>query len=160
MTEGVLPFPGPRGPNSGFSGSETSEERARTQDADGTTAWRQQQVMRLLVDDRRDRGATWREVSEALGIHHGAASGVLSNLHKEGHIFRLTQVRNRCKIYVAQGFVRGRDVEAYGRTSNSSLLMDTWQVLSGLDRYNLHPSDKERVTSLVERLEKHLGLGS
>jgi len=47
-----------------------------------------------------DRGATWYEVAEHLGIHHGSASGALSNLHKAGRIVRTTDRRGRSEVYM------------------------------------------------------------
>lgn len=99
---------------SGWSGSDTSEARARTADRDGTTRDRQATVIGLLNLAGFD-GMTWREISEATGWHHGTASGALSVLHKEGRIRRLTTARNRCKVYVLREFTGGRNVEPHGR---------------------------------------------
>lgn len=45
-------------------------------------------------------GATWGEVADALGLHHGSASGALSSLHKTGMLVRLKEKRGRSSIYV------------------------------------------------------------
>lgn len=109
-----LPYGVGEDANSGYSGSETSEARARAADADGTTARRQAQVLDLLARQRAD-GLTWKDVSTALDVHHGGASGVLSVLHKVGRIARLTETRGRCKVYVLPEYVGERICEPHGR---------------------------------------------
>jgi predicted transcriptional regulator len=104
----LLPYAG----TSGHSGSNTSEERARTQDKDGTTKLRQSQTLTHLRHNK-GRGLTWKELSEITNWHHGQASGVLSVLHKEGLIARLKETRNRCLVYVAPEFVYGRPTEPH-----------------------------------------------
>lgn len=103
----VLPYAG----TSGWSGSDTSEERARRADSDGTTSARQAATLRLL-DAAGHRGLTWRELADQLNLHHGSASGVLSVLHKAGRIARLAERRTRCKVYVSIDHVGGRYTEA------------------------------------------------
>lgn len=108
---GMTPYAG----TSGWSGSETSRQRAESDDSSGTTAQRQRQILELAVM-RGSRGITVAEVRSILGLHHGQASGPLSVLHKEGVLQRLTETRERCKVYVANDFVQGRETEAPGRT--------------------------------------------
>lgn len=110
-----LPYPEPDGTHTGgWSGSDTSKERAVTEAADGTLQKRQQQVLTLL-HQRKYAGATWKEVAGVLRLHHGQASGALSNLHKAGRAARLTKKRRKCAIYVHPDFVEGRPVAPYGR---------------------------------------------
>lgn len=46
-------------------------------------------------------GMTWRELADWLGLHHGQASGALSNLHKKELVFVLRDVtRDKCSVYV------------------------------------------------------------
>jgi hypothetical protein len=102
---------------SGWSGSDTSRERAEDADADGTTSDRQYKVLRAL-DMNAQLGLTWRDVADVFGWHHGQASGALSVLHKEGRIARLAEERrNRCAVYVLPEYVNGRPVAAHGRKS-------------------------------------------
>lgn len=101
-----LPYNG----TSGWSGSETSEARARKQDVDGTTTKRQKDALMFLWE-QHENGCTWKELAEAFGVHHGSASGVLSVLHLAERIERLALTRNRCKIYVMPEFVAGRETE-------------------------------------------------
>ena len=104
-----LPYAG----TSGWSGSGTSHERAARDDMSGATSERQQRVLSFL-ETRGSRGATWKELSDAHGWHHGKASGALSVLHKTGHINRLSERRDRCKVYVLPQHVNGRDIEPHG----------------------------------------------
>lgn len=103
-----LPYAG----TSGYSGSDTSEQRARTADNDGTTSKRQSATIRALAQ-ARGVGLTWKELADSQGWHHGTASGSLSVLHKTARISRLAERRNRCKVYVLPEFVNGRDVEPH-----------------------------------------------
>lgn len=107
LAKPVLPYAG----TSGWSGSATSEDRARESDSTGTTGKRQSQVLELL-DNVGEVGMTWSELSSITGWHHGTASGVLSVLHGSGDIVRLTEVRARSKVYVLPEYASGRFVEA------------------------------------------------
>lgn len=115
---GLYPYAG----TSGYAaGSAASEDRARTEDADGTTSKRQRSV-RTYVAFRGAHGATWREVASALDLHHGQASAALSVLHKEGRLVRLVERRGgRSQVYVTPDHVLDREtaphksvVEAWG----------------------------------------------
>lgn len=108
----VLPYAG----TSGWSGSATSRARAESADRSGETSERQQGTLRRLAW-AGSQGLTWKELGEAMGWHHGTASGVLSVLHKEGRIARLSVVRDRCKVYVHLDHVGDREVEGHGRKS-------------------------------------------
>ena len=105
-TKPSLPYAG----TSGWSGSDTSEERARRADSNGTTSKRQTAAL-LALDAAGPQGLTWHELADRLGLHHGSASGVLSVLHKAGRIARLSDRRARSKIYVSLHHVGGRNVE-------------------------------------------------
>jgi len=104
-----LPYAG----TSGYSGTNTSEERARHSDRSGKTALRQAQALSLLYQYGHN-GLTWKEFAEVTGLHHGSASGVLSVLHKTGRIARLKETRDHCKIYVDVRHVFGRTIEKQG----------------------------------------------
>lgn len=93
---------------SGWSGSQTSRERATRNDHDGTTKNNQSIGLKLVLAQDY-QGLTWKELSDLTGWHHGTASGVLSVLHKAGYIERLTDRRNRCAIYVGLNFTGGRN---------------------------------------------------
>lgn len=117
MTEDtpLLPYAG----TSGWSGSETSRERAETQDTDGTTSARQTETLNWLRE-RGTFGVTWKELANIELWHHGQASGVLSVLHKVGRIARLTERRDRCAVYVLPEYVNGRETAPHGRQRTAS----------------------------------------
>lgn len=123
-----LPYGGQDRPNSGFSGSEASEQRARSEDASGVTSARQRAVLRR-VEGAGFMGRTWREIGQELGLHHGQASASLSNLHKTGRIARLKMTRQRCSIYVGLSEVHDRDTSPPGQTSTTALLDDMAELL-------------------------------
>lgn len=114
----MLPYAG----TSGWSGSDTSQARAEHDDAggeQGVTGKRQRAVLDLAARCGTN-GITWLETAEALNIHHGAASGALSVLHKEGRLARLALSRGDAKIYVLPLYAEGRAIEAHGRTSSNA----------------------------------------
>lgn len=96
------------------------------------------------------RGATWQEVALAIGLHHGAASGALSVLHKTGHIARLAETRTRCKVYVLPQYVLDRPTEPHGRTSANGLLDDMATMLRRLRDTGLMPA-RYQIDELLER---------
>lgn len=110
MSDWELPLT-PYAGTSGWSGSDTSKERAVREDKDGTTKHRQQTTLRLIMATK-SYGVTWKELSDQTGWHHGSASGVLSVLHKMGLIERLIERRDRCAIYVSPESVNGRKTAA------------------------------------------------
>jgi len=101
-----LPYAG----TSGFSGTDTSRDRAIAEDSNGTTGRRQRETLQFLAM-QANYGATWKELAEQLSLHHGSASGVLSVLHLAGRVERLHLSRNRSKVYVLPEFVSGRATE-------------------------------------------------
>lgn len=109
-SEPVLPYNG----SSGWSGTDTSEERADQADLFGTTAQRQQYVLDLLKSRGRE-GATWKEVSALSMMHHGQSSGALSVLHKADKIARLLERRDKCRVYVLHEYVYERETDSQGR---------------------------------------------
>lgn len=108
MTNAVLPYNG----SSGWSGTETSKNRAESEDSKGVTSERQQALLSLL-DRRGLSGGTWKDLGEELGWHHGQISGALSVLHKAGEIARLKEAKDRSAIYVGLDFVNDRESEEY-----------------------------------------------
>jgi len=94
MSTAYVPYNG----TAGWSGTDTSQDRALYNLRTGRELNNQQKALALLKDARLN-GLTWKELSERTGMHHGTASGVLSVLHKSGAILRTTKARNGCKIY-------------------------------------------------------------
>lgn len=110
MTIPALPYAW----SSGHSGTDTSRARADLADTSGTTTVRQALVLRLAYSTE-DRGITVKELREYTGWHHGTASGLLSNLHLKGHLARLSDTRDRCKVYVLPDQVQSREAEWHGQ---------------------------------------------
>lgn len=109
MTEGIIPY-GAKG--SGWSGSETSRERAEREDSAGITGKRQAEVFALLAT-HTTQGMTVKEVETWLGIGHGPASSALTHLHRADRVARLKERRLNQEIYVLKGYVGGRDESPY-----------------------------------------------
>ena len=115
----VLPY----GNTSGWSGSETSRDRAERADRSGATSLRQAQT-EWLVHRAGIDGLTWRDLSEETGWHHGTASGALSVLHKAGKISRLSERRDKCQIYVTPENVLGRPTSDYTPNVSARILRE------------------------------------
>ena len=103
----ILPYAG----TSGWSGTDTSRERAEDRDTSGVTAATQLAVLNILCNFGEE-GRTVKELRESVPSlgHHGSVSGALSVLHKKGLLVLLRARRNRCHVYVHPGFVKGRAV--------------------------------------------------
>jgi len=106
----VLPYAG----TSGWSGTNTSKDRAFDSDSTGKTKRSQIDALKA-INNLGTFGITWKELSEITRWHHGLSSGVLSILHKEGIISRLLEKRGKCRIYVANHKVDGRETDSQGR---------------------------------------------
>ena len=87
----------------GWSGTDTSQERAMYNLRTGKEYNNQQKALALLKQSG-SHGVTWKELASIAEVHHGTASGVLSVLHKSGAILRTTRVRDRCKVYMSIEF--------------------------------------------------------
>lgn len=98
----------------GWSGSDTSRERAEDEAESGLASARLSHA-HDLVSRAGPYGLTWNELSGLTSWHHGQASGVLSVLHKTHKITRLHDRRGRSKIYVTPDNVDGRMTERHGR---------------------------------------------
>lgn len=81
------------------AGSDTSRERARIEDTNGTASKRRKHILELLRV-AGPAGMTWQEVAEKTGLHHGQVSGALSVMHKDGWVASLRIKRNRCHPYI------------------------------------------------------------
>jgi hypothetical protein len=109
MTQDYLPY-GEKG--SGWSGSETSRERAEREDAMGITGKRQAQVFALLAQ-HTTAGMTVKEVEDALSLGHGPASSALTHLHRADRVARLQERRSGQQVYVLKGYVEDREESPY-----------------------------------------------
>lgn len=119
--EPVLPYPetGGEGATTGWSGSDTSHDRAARERDEGTVALRQRETL-FDLNASGARGLTWRELAMIHDWHHGQASSVLSVLHKGDRIARLEEQRDRCHVYVMPEFVWNRDTQPHGGRRQSS----------------------------------------
>lgn len=116
----ILPYGGEGGENSGWSGSDTSRERAERDDTTGVTSVRQRAILRHLAA-YGETGVTYFELGQRMGMHHGQSSGALSNLHKGGAIARLVERRHGCHVYVLPEFVGERATQPPGRVARPGL---------------------------------------
>lgn len=94
----------------------------------------------MFVEARGSWGVTVKDVREGMNLHHGQASSALSNLHRIGALARLTQVRDRCHVYVVnrRSFIQGRDTTAYGagRKRKSNLReLNRNEVIDAIDAW-------------------------
>jgi hypothetical protein len=122
MSEASLPYAG----SSGYSGTDTSEQRAREADTSGVTNERQRWVLnRIGMTVHRNVGITVKELRIATNWHHGIASSVLTCLHKDGRIARLVEKRDRCHVYVLPEHVNGRETQQVGSNKRSSTVEPT-----------------------------------
>lgn len=118
-----LPYAG----TSGYSGTSTSEARARREDSNGVTHTTQKRILSLL-HIRGGYGITIAELRALISEkHHGSLSGALSVLHKAHEISRLSEERDGCKIYVLPDCVLDRETEEHGREKTDlEKLIDYW----------------------------------
>jgi hypothetical protein len=150
MTQEYLPY-GEKG--SGWSGSETSRERAEREDSLGITGHRQAQVFALLAT-HTSKGMTVKEVEEALGIGHGPASSALTHLHRAERVVRLQERRLNQQVYCLRGYAEGRPESPYrprlARPHPRYLTKD--QVLAVMADANVDESMYEEVRAVLENL--------
>jgi len=99
MSSAYVPYNG----TAGWSGTDTSQQRAVDNISSGREENRQQLALRILKQ-AGEMGLTWKELATETGWHHGTTSGILSVLHQSGALIRLYSTRNRCKIYVHQNY--------------------------------------------------------
>lgn len=151
-----LEFPGtfPYAGTSGYAaGSDTSEDRARTDDATGATTVRQRLVLRTL-DHQGTTGATWAELANVYGWHHGQASGALSTLHKSGLVARLAERRQRSHVYVLPQHVADRPTQPHGsnRHGPARYVLDNAAVTTALADAGLTGRDAARARNALRSL--------
>ena len=98
----------------GHSGSEASRDRAVADERTGRGKHRREQVLKEVRLSGL-QGRTWYEIAATLGVHHGAASGALSNLHKAGRLDCLKERRGGAHVYVVPHAVNDRPTRPFGR---------------------------------------------
>ena len=137
------------GASSGWSGTETSRDRAKEADSSGVTSRTQRQVLDEVASAQQ-RGRTIAEIRDLLPQqHHGALSSALTNLHRAGKVARLTEKRGRCKVYVLPGYVGNRPTES-SRSSVSAAAVALQRVIKAhypvlrADGYHYCAEDNQR----------------
>jgi hypothetical protein len=116
---------------SGWSGAETSRQRAIDDDRSGRTRERHQLTMAELAE-RGPEGFTWYELADHTGWHHGEVSGALTRAHRVGDAARLTETRGtgkKSKVYVHVDFINDRPTEPYRPKPRMQLLRDVRALL-------------------------------
>lgn len=89
-----------------------------------------------LIDNTAHRGLTIAEIRSLVPQrHHGTLSGVLSVLHRDMVIARLSEKRGGCKVYVHPDYLDGRSAEAQGRGGHSKEEVDFATSVVGLLEY-------------------------
>lgn len=139
--------------SSGWSGSETSKERADLADASGLTGHRDAGTLDALKAAGPD-GVTWGELADAHALHHGEASAALSRLHRVGMIRRLTKKRGRSQIYVLPSHVDGRATSPYRPNVRKQQIVALLDMLDDLIATN-RLADARRQIALARRLWDH-----
>lgn len=120
----ALPYSG----TSGWSGTSTSKNRAKYLDSSGITAHNQLLTIKAL-HKRKGRGLTVHELRNILSSHHGSRSGILSALHRDGYIARLTETRGGCFVYVHPDYINNRPTSERARRINNFLFINFLKVL-------------------------------
>lgn len=111
--------------------SDTSRARAVREDLAGTTTKRRQQITDIIAH-RGPYGATWAELAEITGLHHGQVSGALSKLHEMGRIFQVRATRNGCHPYAHIDFrheFAGDEVNDEPVKTRSTALREAYEEL-------------------------------
>ena len=154
MTQLDLPYNG----TAGYVPMQASRERAHREVKDGSLGARLQAVLDLL-EQRGIIGATWQEVAQSLGLHHGQASGALSSLHRMGLVFSLRDKRSNCHPYVhaklRHMFFREQrhDSPSVTRAGMRRALLDELHSTCAIAKeIGFTPNLQEAITMLVDRL--------
>jgi len=156
MTHPELPFT-PYTGTGGHAGSEASRERAETEASDGTLADRQQRILAWL-DSAGASGSTWVSVGQGLNLHHGQASGALSNLHSGGFVFMLRKRHHLSHPYIHakyRGFYQDSEVHDSPKTTKEGQRRDRLEDLVTACRNGLASEfDRDRIAGIVKALDE------
>lgn len=140
----ILPYGG----TTGGTGSDASVARAAREARDGTATRRQHEIIDALTD-AGGRGATWAELADRLGYHHGQVSAPLSVLHQAGIIRRLSERRQRSSVYVMPEHVNGRDTAEWRPNVSARLLVDVLQAIDDDLRVNRVLEARRRIAIVL-----------
>jgi DNA-binding CsgD family transcriptional regulator len=98
---------------SGHSPADTSQARAQYLDASGITGSVQAIAYEAVVAAGY-MGMTQKEIAACANLSNRTVSSALTNLHKSGHLARLSQARSGSKIYIHPREIDGRQTENPG----------------------------------------------
>ena len=115
----TLPYAG----TSGWSGSDTSYQRAIDNDKSGATSKNQALFLSDLLFSG-EIGLTAREWGEVHNFEHQTYSSIPSVLHLSGLVVRLTERRGRHQVYVLPNYVNGRATAPHKSNKNKSFTCD------------------------------------
>jgi hypothetical protein len=136
------------GDTGGYVNRDTSIDRAVEEASSGVLSARLNAIVRILSDSGV-QGMTWKEVADRLGLHHGQASGALSNLHKNGQVVMLKSMRNKCHPYVVAGLVDSFEENEYWqkpvRTKSTEKIELADALVEALKAYFLGVEDDSRL---------------
>lgn len=104
-----------------------------------------QKTILRLIDDSGHQGLTVAELRDLIpDHHHGTLSGVLSVLHANLEIARLSEKRAGCKVYVHPDFLDGRSAEAQGSGVSKAEVQFGQSVVGFLEYWMQVDSDGAR----------------
>lgn len=147
----------------GFSGTDTSRDRAETKAA---SAKRRQTAMLKFLAGLGPVGATvvdakrvgtWAAEAAARGdrsvayalpaefAHHGTASGTLSILHRAGQIARLVETRNGAHVYVLPEHIDGRGYEKFVGNAEKAQIAALDEALTEIEQQRKTASPVDRL---------------
>ena len=147
MTDVDLPYAG----TEGYAGSDTSRQRALAEAVDGTASKRQRYIL-ILAERAGEKGITVAELRDA-SLHHGRVSGALSVLHKVGKLARLSETRNRCKVYVLPKYVKDRPTERHGVVHKADA--ETLAAAKLIENYLHRGDDMDALFGIETRDDPH-----
>jgi DNA-binding transcriptional regulator GbsR (MarR family) len=146
----------------GYVNRPASKERAIRQRENKVLSDQAQRVLYLLNYAGKD-GMTWREIGEALDLHHGQISGLLSNMHQKEMVFSVIQIRDRCHPYVHKHYRSAyKDNEVYdqpARTSkvtNRETITDLMQAIKRCQDENYNFYAVQALNELYAQIEIQL----
>lgn len=158
--DAVLPYNN----TEGYVSRQASRERAVEEAVSGIAADRQRMVLTYLLRCG-ERGATWKEASTALNLHHGQISGCLSALHSGKKVFMLRQKRGRCHPYVHTDYrdiyhdglrfdepAKTRSGDINQRIARANEIVTTAKALSAMYAEKCGSSEDKVVFCLLEEM--------
>jgi hypothetical protein len=141
--------------SSGWSGGDSSQDRADFDDTSGRSKARQEATLKYLAL-MEGTGATYKELGSVLGLHHGQISSVLTNLHKAGLVTRLKARRLKCEIYTLPNFATG-ETAPYKSNSDRGITPKQFNEIIDAVRQGFHNSGSILMTEgeIVQALRSY-----